>query len=91
MSDTPRTDEVVTYVQGFAANMRWVHENFARQLERELNEEKRLHLLTLDVLKDTENRRKEQEAEIKDLKNALTLAKSFMLTDENDTPGQTGH
>ena len=58
-------------------------------LERELNEEKRLHLLTLDVLKDTEKRRREQEAEIEDLRSALTLAKSFMLTDENDTTSQT--
>lgn len=67
-TDTPRTD-AETYVWQYGRENPFVHKDFARQLERELNEAKQWLDERYKALSEADERAEKSEAEVERLKS----------------------
>lgn len=90
MSDTPRTDAAPIHTHeiyvrgcnGIPLNQQWVHVDFARQLERELNESKAQNEESVKLYVECNRRANHAESKCADLHRELDALKSEQMTEE---------
>ena len=76
-SDTPRTDAVLESIRANPYNGGCIPKDFARQLERELNEQTASHAVTVGHCDDVIRERDSLKSEVEELRKALGALYKF--------------